>query len=97
MNFVKLKPVVLVERFNFNQLMQRRDETISAWLARVKRGAEHCNYGGFYAEAIRDRFVIGFLDGNTQKFLLTESDLTVETAHTCSATSRSSTYESVDT
>ena len=80
--FVKPKPVVIVERFNFNKVMQQSDENVSEFLARVKRSAEHCDFNQFYADAIRDRFISGLRDRNIQKSLLAETDLTVNSAYT---------------
>ena len=81
-DFVKPKPVVLVERYKFNKLSQNGEESVTEYMARVKRGAEHCDFGDFYQEAIRDKFIIGLQDSQTQKVLLTEENLTVDTALT---------------
>ena len=81
-DYVKPKPVTMVERFNFSKICQRKDEDVTEYLARVKRGAEYCDYKDFYNDAVRDRFVGGMSDRGTQRVLLAETDLKVETAYT---------------
>ena len=81
LEFVNPVPVTMMERYNFSQCSQRKGENVTEFLSRVKRAAEFCDYGQHYAEAIKDRFVFGLSDINTQKVLLAESELTVEKAH----------------
>ncbi|MCP4487559.1 MAG: hypothetical protein GY820_09620 [Gammaproteobacteria bacterium] len=81
LEFVKPTPVTLMERYNFSHCAQEKDESVSEFLARVKRAAEFCDYKEHYAEAIKDRFVFGLSDASTQKVLLAETKLTLEQAH----------------
>ena len=80
--FVKPQPVVIVERFNFAKIVQNSDENVTEFLARIKRGAEHCDFKDYYADALRDRFISGLRDRNIQKMLLAETALTVDQAFT---------------
>ena len=82
LDFVKPTPVTMMERYKFSQCSQNNGESVTEFLARVKRAAEFCDYGGHYAEAIKDRFVFGLSDSSTQRVLLAEVDLTMDRAHT---------------
>ena len=53
------KPIVIAERFKFHKAEQQESESIRDFLARLKKLAETCEFGGYREEAIRDRFVCG--------------------------------------
>lgn len=46
------------------------------YAAALKRCSERCEFGGFLEQALRDRFVCGLRNRQTQKRLLTETELT---------------------
>ncbi|XP_033729753.1 uncharacterized protein K02A2.6-like [Pecten maximus] len=77
---LKPKPLVIAERFKFHQRKQREGETVSQFLAELRKLSEHCNFEGFLNDAIRDRFVCGLSSTATQRKLLSESDLTLKRA-----------------
>ena len=79
--YARPKPIELVERYNFAQISQRKDEDVTEYLGRVRRGAEHCEFKNFYADAVRDKFVGGLADKSIQRVLLAEDGLTVDAAY----------------
>lgn len=74
------KPLVIAERFHFHKRDQIMGESISEYVAELRRFATHCEYGAHLNEALRDRLVCGIRDGHTQKKLLTIADLTLAKA-----------------
>ena len=70
------KPIVIAERFKFHKAEQQESESIRDFLARLKKLAETCEFGGCCEEAIRDRFVCGLI----QRKLLAVADLTLQSA-----------------
>ena len=73
-------PPVMLERYKFYQRNQRVEESIATYYAELKKMAETCEFGTFRGEALRDRFVCGLAEKNTQKRLLSEDDLTIDKA-----------------
>ena len=74
------KPLVIAERFKFHRRDQREGELCSKFLAELRRLTEHCNFGNFLQDALRDRFVCGLKDERIQRRLLSEKDLTLQKA-----------------
>ena len=74
------KPLVIAERFRFHKRNQEEGETVAQYVAVLKRLSEHCDFGGYLEDALRDRFVCGLKCETVQKRLLTEKDLTFEKA-----------------
>ena len=50
------KPIVIAERFHFHK---HEGEGVAAYSAALKKCSEHCAFGTFLEEALRDRFVCG--------------------------------------
>ena len=73
-------PLVIAERFNFHRRCQQHGESVSEFVAELKRLSLHCKFGAYLNEALRDRLVCGLRSEATQKKLLTESDLTFKRA-----------------
>ena len=73
-------PSVIVRRFQLNTRNQRPSESISEYIAVLRKAAEHCNYGESLSEMLRDRLVCGITNSAVQKRLLAEKDLTLEKA-----------------
>ena len=74
------KSLVIVERFHFHKRDQTSEETVSEYIAELRRLATKCVFAGHLDEALRDRFVCGLRSEATQKKLLTESALTIAKA-----------------
>ena len=53
-----LEPVI-AERYRLHQRMQKAGESVSLYIAALRRLAKDCNYGTFFEEALRDKFVCG--------------------------------------
>ena len=53
------KPVVIAERFNFYQRSQGSGESVSNFLACLRKLASRCKFDAFLSEALRDRLVCG--------------------------------------
>lgn len=65
-------PQKSVERFKFWHRVQTDGETISEFLAEPKKMTEHCQFGPFLDEALKDRFVCGLKSTTITKKLLAE-------------------------
>ena len=71
------KPIVIAERFHFYKRVQRQGESLSDFVADLRRLTTNCNFGTFLEEAIRDCFVCGLYNDSTQQHL---KDLTLKSA-----------------
>ena len=65
------KQIVTAEHFKFHKVEQQELESIRDFLARSKKLAETCEYGGYHEEAIWDRFMCGLKGRTIQCKLLT--------------------------
>ncbi len=74
------KPSVIVQRFKFNTRLQQQGETISVFLAELRRLSEYCEFGSTLDEMLRDRLVCGTRDDKIQRRLLAEPKLTLKRA-----------------
>ena len=74
------KPIIIAERFHFHKREQHEGEGVAVYSAALKKCSEHCAFGTFLEEALRDRFVCGLKSKQTQKRLLAEKSLTWKTA-----------------
>ena len=74
------KPVVIAERFHFHSRNQAIGETISTYLAELRRLSTHCAFADYLEQALRDRLVCGIRGESIQKRLLAEADLTLKKA-----------------
>ncbi|XP_030608895.1 uncharacterized protein K02A2.6-like [Archocentrus centrarchus] len=74
------KPLVIAERFRFHKRNQGEGETVAQYVAVLKKLSEHCEFGAYLEDALRDRFVCGLKCEAVQKRLLTEENLTFKKA-----------------
>ena len=74
------KPVVIAERFQFHRRIQMPGETITEFVAELRRLAVHCEFGAYLSESLRDRLVCGLSNEAVQRRLLSEEDLTLTKA-----------------
>lgn len=65
-----------MQRFRFNSRSRKPGESVAAYVAELRRLAEHCNYGDTLDKMLRDRFVWGIQDDKVQEKLLRTPDLT---------------------
>ena len=74
------KPSKIVQRYKFNTCVRRKGDSVSTYIADLRKLSEHCEYGQILDEMIRDRIVCGIADDRIQRRLLSESDLTLKKA-----------------
>ena len=67
-------PSEVMQRFRFNSRSRKEGESVAAYLAELRRLAEHCNYGDTLDKMLRDRLVWGINDAGIQRKLLQEND-----------------------
>ena len=77
---VQPKPSVIMRRFRFNTCSRNQGESITAFVARLRELASHCEYGDTAAQLIRDRLVCGIRDDRLQRSLLCTTNLTFDKA-----------------
>ena len=58
--------IVIAERFHFHRRSQGPEETISEFLAELRRLATHCSFGEFLNDVLRDRLVCGLCSESIQ-------------------------------
>ncbi len=61
------KPLVIAEKFRFHKRNQAKGESISEYIAELRRLSEHCQFGAGLADALRYRLVCGMHNESTQK------------------------------
>lgn len=79
-NHLNPKPIVIAERFRFHNRNQSKDESISDYIAELRKLSQFYEFGAGLSDALRDRLVCGMHCQSTQKRLLSEKDLTLERA-----------------
>lgn len=79
-NHFKPKPSVIVQRFKFHSKVRKEGQTVSVFVAELRRLTEFCAFGASLDDMIRDRLVCGINDDRIQRRLLSESDLTLQRA-----------------
>ena len=72
--------IVIAERFKFLARKQQQGEPAARFLPELRRLSEHCEFGGFKDEALRDRFVCGLRSESMQRKSLAEDNLLLNTA-----------------
>ena len=72
--------IVIAERFHFHRRSQGPEETISEFLAELRRLATHCSFGEFLNDALRDLLVCGLKNESIQRKLLSQRKLTLTQA-----------------
>ncbi|XP_077548123.1 uncharacterized protein LOC144160897 [Haemaphysalis longicornis] len=66
------KPSVIGERAKFHRRCQREGESISNFVAELRKLSQTCEFGSALDESLRDRFVCGLLREDIQLLLFTE-------------------------
>ena len=79
-NHLQPLPSVIVQRFNFHSRSRHQEETISQFMAELRKLAEHCEFGDSLNEMLRDRLVCGINDHQIQRRLLSEPKLSFSQA-----------------
>lgn len=63
-------PIVIIERFHFKQRNQAPGESVTEYVAELKRLAIHCNFQDPIEDALHDRLVCGLKSSHIQIRLL---------------------------
>lgn len=79
-NHFNPQPSEIVQRFKFDSRTKKSTETVTEYVAELRRLAQDCNYGATLDQMLRDRLVCGIEDDRIQRRLLSETNLTFETA-----------------
>ena len=74
------KPMIIAERYKFHKRNQGHTETVSEYLAALRRAATECKFEGFLEKALRDRFVCGLTSEPLRRRLLLEKELSLTKA-----------------
>lgn len=74
------KRLIIARRFYFHRREQATNESISEYVAELRKLAAPCDFGDYLNEALCDRFVCGLCSESTQKRLLSEAELTLTKA-----------------
>ena len=73
------KPTEIFQRYRFYTLVQKKDETIPEFVAKLRQLSDGCKFKEL-DNMLRDRLVVGCRDTTIQRKLLSESELTFEKA-----------------
>ena len=73
------KPLVIAERLRFHKRKQGLDVDVSTYVPALRKLTQHCEFGTFLDDALRDRFVCGLQSTHIQKRLLSQAKLTFKT------------------
>ena len=79
-NHFNPKPSVIVERFQFHSRVRKMEESVSTYVAELRRLSQHCDFGESLEYMLRDRIVCGINDNRIQRRLLAEADLSFKKA-----------------
>ena len=74
------KPSFIVQRFKFYNRVRAPGESIAAFVASLRKIAEHCEYKDTLKDMLRDRLVCGVNHEGIQRKLLAEKTLTYDKA-----------------
>ena len=74
------KPSVIVERYRFHSRFRKSGESVVTFVSELRSLAKNCNFGPSLDDMLRDRLVCGINDDNIQRRLLSEAELTLDSA-----------------
>ena len=74
------KRLVIARRYYFHSRDHDTNESIAEYVAELCKLAAPCEFGDYLNEALRDRFVCGLRRESTQKWLVSEVDLSLSNA-----------------
>ena len=73
-------PSEVIQRFRFHSRTRQAGESVSSFVAALRKLSEHCNFADELKKDLRDRIVAGISDEAIQRKLLSEALLTYEKA-----------------
>ena len=68
------KPSKRVQRYHFNNRVQGQNESITDFIAELRRLAQYCEYGAQLEDMLCDRLIVGVRDDDLRRKLMTQSD-----------------------
>ena len=68
------KPLIIAERYTFNQRNQRSGESVAEYVAELRRLAATCKFAAFLDDALRDRLVCGLRSESARRRLLADAE-----------------------
>lgn len=74
------QPSEIVQLYRFNSRARKLDESVMEYVAVLRKLVQDCNYGDKLAEMLCDRLLRGIGNDQIQHWLLSELDLTFDTA-----------------
>ena len=77
---LKRQPILIAKRYKFYTRDQKQDESVSEYIAELRKLSLYCEFKAFLDDALRDKFVCGLKKSNIRRRLLTEKALTLQTA-----------------
>ena len=77
---LKPQPIITAERYKFYCRDQSENETITEYLAELRKLTLNCHFKDFLDQALRDYFVSGFQINSIWRRLLAERKLTLKSA-----------------
>ena len=77
---LKLQPIIIAERYKFYCRNQSKNETITEYLAELRKLTLNCDFKDFLDQALRDRFACGLQNNSIRRRLLEERKLTLKSA-----------------
>ena len=72
LHYQNLHPNMILERFKFNSRVRNVNESVSVFVAELRKLTEYCEYRESLNNMLRDRLVCGITHERTQKCLLSE-------------------------
>lgn len=69
------KPSILAERYRFRHRKQNSNETVSAYVAELKKMSKSCEFGQWLEESLRDQLVCGINSDTIRQRLFAEDKL----------------------
>ena len=69
--------LVIAERFAFYSVSQEDGESVSVFFSRLKKASEHCDFGSYLEDMLRDRLVLGCNSADARRKLLQTDSLTL--------------------
>ena len=77
-NHLQPKPNVIAERFKFYKRDRLNGESVSCYIAELRKLSEYCEFGDRLNEYLRDRLVCGLNSERVQQKLLSMKNLTLD-------------------
>ena len=74
------KPIVIAERYRFHRRVHTPGESMTSYVAELRRHACTCAFGEYFDQALRDRLVFGLGSERIQRSLLSETNLDLSRA-----------------